>query len=468
MQALFTFLIRRPYVITALMLLTMSEVASANEISKKPAPLSPTLSSLDQASQHFFERRGQISGAADCLPILVDQAQEVGTFYLYCSPDSQASDSRGVELTPSIAVPDKLARRFHFWRRVYSLWSIDQFVLHISAYPEVVLEVADTSRVDAQVGDKKRSKMAKDLLTRHQRDYRNLLLAMHKSRKLDRINWTPAMLRIEESMQHIQDPNKYQIAAQAMRVQRGQRDFIAKGISMASRYFPAIEAEFAKQGVPVELSRLAFVESSFNLAAESKVGASGVYQLMEETARQWLRVSELIDERNDPVKASRVAAKVLRQYYKITGSWQLAITSYNHGVNGIRQAVRATGSQDLPTLIEKYRGNAFGFASQNFYTEYCAILATLQHSKELFPEVETMPALAFQTMRLHKPTSISEVRQKNRMTNEDFAFLNRDVSRQFIRMNGSLPAGFVVKVPMRTAQNPAADSITLTTLRVRQ
>lgn len=447
-------------------LLATPSIAAAHQRSSSRVAGPLAIAYLDDGSSKFFESRKQLAEAKECLPIHVDQVGQVATFFQYCSPAAVAADSRGVELSQNIVVPDELAQRFHFWRRVYSLWSIEQYVLHVTSYPEVVLEVADTTRVDAAIGEKHRDKLANTILSTRRRDYRRILVAMHKTRDSDHSLWTPTMRRIEESMNHIVDANKYAIAARSQRIQRGQREFIARGIEMSSRYLPAIEKEFESQGVPLELSRIAFVESSFNLAAQSHVGASGVYQLMAETARPWLRVTEHIDERNDPIKAGRMAARVLKQYYTITGSWPLAITAYNHGVNGIKRAVRATGSNDLATVIRKYRGKAFGFASRNFYTEYCAVLATLQHSREIFPEVQILPPLAFKALRLTKPTAISEVKKKQHMSSEQVAYLNRDISRPLIHSNGLLPVGYVIKVPTdRPQTSPPTPAFTLTRFR---
>ena len=408
---------------------------------------------LEAGALQYMEQSGRIQGANECLPVHIAQYAEVGIFYQLCNDEALQADRKGEQLTPAIAIPDELAPRYHFWRRVYSLWSKDQYILHVSEFPEIVLEVADISRIAASVGDKNREKVVRKILDVHRRDYAGLLMELHRLRN-NETAWTPAMARVANTMRGIADPNKFSLAAQSLRIQRGQRDFIARGLPMASRYMGVIEDEFRKEGVPVELSRLAFVESSFNLAAESKVGASGVYQLMEQTARQWVRVSEHIDERNEPVKASRVAARVLAQYHRILGSWPLAITAYNHGVNGLRSAIRNAGTDDLAELVRIYHGNNFGFASKNFFSGYCAILATLQDSAKLFPEVQSMPPIAFETVRLAKPTSVSEVRKKHKMTFDEFTALNRDLSRRFVRMDGTLPQGYRVKVNEKPSQQP--------------
>src|SRR5262249_22218674 len=121
-------------------------------------------------------------------------------------------------------------------------------------------------------------------------------------------------------------------AAQNVRKQLGQRDFFRGGLMNSSRYLPYMEKQFQDMDLPVELTRMPFVESSFNEAAFSRVGASGIWQIMPRTGRAYLIVNQAIDERNSPLKASLMAARMLKQLQRSTKSWPLTITSYNHGI----------------------------------------------------------------------------------------------------------------------------------------
>ncbi len=85
-----------------------------------------------------------------------------------------------------------------------------------------------------------------------------------------------------------------------------------------------------------------------------------------------MTVNSAIDERMDPFIATVAAAKLLKANHEITGTWPLAITSYNHGAAGMRRAKRRLGTSDIDVIIEKYRSRTFGFASRNFYAEFLA------------------------------------------------------------------------------------------------
>jgi membrane-bound lytic murein transglycosylase D len=159
-----------------------------------------------------------------------------------------------------------------------------------------------------------------------------------------------------------------------LRSQGGLADTFQDAYRTSELYLPRMERIFRSHGLPPELTRMVFVESMFNLQARSKVGASGLWQLMPRTARAYIRVNRRVDERNSPYKATQAAARILRQNHKALGNWPLAITAYNHGLGGMRRAVKQTGSRRLTDIIQEYRSPSFGFASSHFYAEFLAAL----------------------------------------------------------------------------------------------
>ena len=118
--------------------------------------------------------------------------------------------------------------------------------------------------------------------------------------------------------------------------------------------------------MPVELSVLPHVESSFNPEAYSHVGAAGIWQFIRSTGKRYMQIDHLIDERMDPFASTKAAAKLLRHNYQLTQSWPLALTAYNHGVASMRRAINTLGTRDIAVIVRKYKGRAFGFASRNF------------------------------------------------------------------------------------------------------
>ncbi len=434
-------------------LIVLTSLTGSGALAKGKAPAKvrqpQTVAQVEADTQDFLVQTRAISNSNECFPIHLRDSNRIGVLYLFCSDAAAAQDAEGVRISENFKVPESIARRYNFWRRVYSLWGKDQYVMHLSEYPEVVLEAYDVSRVSADVGPVRREHMVKKVAKIEREHYRKILLQMHQFRNQPEL-FTPAMQRIAKVMAHIADKDKFLTAYRSLRLQRGQRDFIANGLMTAPKYFPSIEAEFIAQGIPVEITRLAFVESSFNLLARSKVGASGVYQIMPATGRQYLKMHSGVDERNDPIKASRAAAKLLKLNYSLTGNWPLAITAYNHGVGGIRRAVRSVGSDDIAQLINRYQGNQFGFASKNFYASFLGVLATLKEADKLFPDVPKVSPMSFEAVRLTKATGLHELKKKYAMTSQDVSSLNPDISYGVVRSHGVLPRGYVIKVPVRS------------------
>ena len=189
------------------------------------------------------------------------------------------------------------------------------------------------------------------------------------------------------------DPTRFMTAASRIRFQLGQKDRFLLGIYYSGRYLRQMEAIFKEEGLPIELTRLPFVESSFNVNARSKVGASGIWQFMPGTARAYMKVNKEVDDRNDPLVATRAAARLLRSNYQMLGAWSLALTGYNHGPYGVKQVVEKMGTTDISEIVAKYSSRTFGFASQNFYACFLAALEVEREARSIFSEPKWSPAI---------------------------------------------------------------------------
>jgi membrane-bound lytic murein transglycosylase D len=119
-----------------------------------------------------------------------------------------------------------------------------------------------------------------------------------------------------------------------------------ESMGYAYYYFPMIEAEFIKAGIPIELRTLAFVESGLNPLARSRSGAMGIWQFMPETGKIYgLEINSLVDERCNPLLSTRAAAKYLKSMYEQYGDWTLAIASYNTGPRNVNKAIIRCGGE---------------------------------------------------------------------------------------------------------------------------
>ena len=141
-------------------------------------------------------------------------------------------------------------------------------------------------------------------------------------------------------------------------------------------YMPTFEEALESYGLPLELKYLPVIESALNPKAVSHVGATGLWQFMLTTGKQYgLEINSLVDERRDPVRASYAAAHYLRDLYKIFGDWNLVIAAYNCGPENINKAIhRSNGATDYwqiyPYLPKETRGYVPAFIAANYIMNY--------------------------------------------------------------------------------------------------
>lgn len=234
-----------------------------------------------------------------------------------------------------------------------------------------------------------------------------------------------------------------------VRSQRGAKEHFSEGLRISGRYIAQMQKIFRAEGLPAELAYLPLVESSFNIRARSGAGAVGMWQFIPVTGKKFMRIDDMVDERRDPMASTRAAARLLKENFRILGSWPLAITAYNHGTEGIFRGIESVGSRDLVELIRHYRSPTFGFASKNFYAEFLAVV-----------EIASQPDKHFPFLRLHRPVVLREVEVK-KTTALDAVLRPAAISQgDFFQWNPALeagtkviPAGYRVNLPAEKIQS---------------
>ena len=163
-------------------------------------------------------------------------------------------------------------------------------------------------------------------------------------------------------------PKDFKNAAYRLRCQTGLKNQFKKGLKRSGAVIDEFKRIFLSHGLPVDLIYLPCVESSFNFKAYSKFGAAGIWQFTHSTGKQYMKINYVVDERRDPYISTNAAARLLKKNYAHLKQWPMAITAYNHGLNGMRRAKKSKGS--FEKIVKEYQGRSFKFASRNFYSEF--------------------------------------------------------------------------------------------------
>lgn len=313
--------------------------------------------------------------------------------------------------------PAELKDRVDFWKDIYTKYSTHQGVIHHARDISKVYEVLDFSDID----------------------YNTKLTNSEKERLREQ--------RVENAKRKV---IKKGVAKDFVRFQLGLKDRMQKAIYVSGRYLEQMETIFAEEGLPIELTRLVFVESSFNIMARSKVGASGLWQIMPFTARPYGYLKhETVDYRNHPLKATELAAKLLKDNYRVLKDWSLAVTAYNHGAAGVNRLTKRYQSRDLATLIERVNSHpTFGFASKNFYASFLAAVEVEKNAPDYFDTLVWAKPLDHKILNHKKPIEIDRVLSWFDGDTYRMQVFNPHFNLNTLRKSGQMiPKNIEIKVP---------------------
>ena len=338
------------------------------------------------------------------------------------------------------AVDPRLQRNVGFWLSIYTQYDTSHGLIHDAKYIDHVYEVIDVSN------DRHAANKAK-------RHWREVLLSLHKkAAKMGQgnvVDLTAEEKKVYDMYKDVSDPDKFLAAAhrKRLRFQLGQKDRFIDGLRMSGTYLPYMEDIFRKQGLPPELTRLPFVESGFNTHARSKVGASGIWQFMRSTGHAYLKINGAVDERNDPIRATEAAAKLLRLNYDSLNNWGLAVTAYNHGRMGMMRAVRQVGSDQIEDLVGNYRSRSFGFASSNFFSCLLAVIEAEKHAEQYFGKIERSEPLKFYEVAIPDSINLKQMAKFMKLDLYSIKPLNPALAEGVFDGTVRLPRGYRLRLP---------------------
>ncbi|MCG8604894.1 transglycosylase SLT domain-containing protein [bacterium] len=352
------------------------------------------------------------------------------------------SNSTYDELFP---MPEIIEPNVEFWKNIYARYSENEVVIHDSEDLEIVYQVVNLKSLFRGVDVSHRLQWKKIELIKKQ--YKSTLLSLARRRNLNIDSLTGEEKRVASLFGQGLNAKRLRRAARNVRGQSGLKERFKRGLERSGQYLVSMREIFSEAGLPVELLALPHVESSFNYKAYSKFGAAGMWQFTRSTGRRYMKINYVVDERLDPIIATESAAKHLGRNYRELKSWPLAITAYNHGLNGMKRAKRKFGD-DIATIVRKYRSRSFGFASRNFYSEFLAALHVSLNYRQYFGEVKFHTPRQYLVFETPDFISVKALLEHVPITVEQFRELNPALRSPVLSSKRRIPRYFTIRIPM--------------------
>lgn len=383
--------------------------------------------------------------------LCINLLMESSTAFSAVRINSFSSKQRRAAVDQEFPTDPFVRRQVRFWEAIFQKYKSNSIVIHDVDDPLAMVDVIDFDRYITNddkvtsIEDSDQTTLVKKYIDRY-----NIAVERFVKLKDEALKFGAIEQRLFEV--YSREPQmlaKLYSGNIRFRGQGGLADTFIAAVNRAQDYMPYMEETFRKYGLPVTLTRLPFVESMFNLNAKSKVGASGLWQFMPETAREYMYVGQLIDERNNPFKATHGAAQLFLANYKELGAWPLAVTAYNHGRGGMSRAMKELRTAQLGTIITNYKSPSFGFASKNFYAEFLAAARTYEFIKSNGMLTNKKKPLPVDVVTLTKPLSVQEIARITGMSKDTIAKHNPCLTNMALSRGIStpLPRQYEIRLP---------------------
>ena len=225
------------------------------------------------------------------------------------------------------------------------------------------------------------------------------------------------------------------------------RAIVSRGLDRAGRYNEMIRSVLKQEGVPQDLIYLAQAESAFQPDAVSRAGARGIWQFMPYRGEEYdLSRSYYVDDRSDPEKATRAAARHLRDLYGMFGDWYLVMAAYNSGPLSVAKAIQRTGYADFWELQKR---RVLPKQTQNYVPIILALELVAKQPQLYGVQVDPEKPPQFDTISLSHPIDLHLVADAANADVDDLRLLNPELLRN---ITPNQP-GFQLKLPAGTSKN---------------
>ncbi|WP_426483463.1 LysM peptidoglycan-binding domain-containing protein [Flavobacterium sp. 2] len=204
---------------------------------------------------------------------------------------------------------------------------------------------------------------------------------------------------------------------------KNRKKSFSRLMALSEYYFPIFEESFAKNNVPLEIKYLAVVESALNPKAVSKMGATGLWQFMYGTGKQYaLKIDSYVDERSDPMKSTAAASDYFTKMFEVFNDWELVLASYNSGPGNVTKAIRRSGGQtkywDIRSNLPK--------ETQGYVPAFYATMYLFEYHKEhgINPERAVVKNFETDTLNIKKEMTFKQIADLLDMPQSQIQLLN--------------------------------------------
>ena len=209
-------------------------------------------------------------------------------------------------------------------------------------------------------------------------------------------------------------------------------DYVARMIGRSSRFLFHIVEQVEKHNMPMEIALLPMIESAYNPVAYSKAHASGIWQFIPSTGKDYgLRQNWWYDGRRDVIRATGAALDYLARLYNMFGDWQLALASYNWGEGAVGRAMERNRAQGLPT---DYESLTIPAETRNYIPKLIAVKNIISNPERYGLQIADIPNEPyFDTVTLKRHIDVKLAAKLAEMPVEEFKFLNPGHNKLVIR-----------------------------------
>ena len=225
------------------------------------------------------------------------------------------------------------------------------------------------------------------------------------------------------------------------------KGYLEEGLSRGARYLPMIQEVFKAEGVPLDLAYVPLIESAFKPNALSRAKAKGMWQFMHGTALEnGLTHDWYIDERADPEKATRAAAKYLKTLYSMFDDWHLALASYNGGPGRVQRAMKRSGRTDFWKLSANSR--YLPRETRDYVPLILAAIVIARNPSQYEMDVAPIEAPPHETVTVSSAVDIRRIAEWAGAPVQDIQDLNPELRRWTTPIRAT---DYELKVPMGAA-----------------